>query len=393
MKLIASTAFGIESCVSFELKKLGAQEVEARNGRIDFKGDFETIAKANMHLRCAERVFINMGEFKALTFEDLFQGTKAIEWEKLLPEDACFPVSGKSVKSVLHSVPDCQAIVKKAIVERLKGVYKKEWFEETGPKYKIEISILNDVALLTVDTSGAGLHKRGYRELAVKAPIKETLACAMLDLSRWKPDRPLLDPFCGSGTIAIEAAMIGKHIAPGLKREFDFEKWPCCDKNIMKKVRQEAEAQVLSDEEAGLRIFASDIDYFALKQAKKNAELAGVGGCIHFQKLDYSKAGSKYQKGFIVTNPPYGERLEDENYAIELYKGMGKTFKTFDDWSYFVITSNKFFEKYFGRYADKRRKLYNGRLECCLYQYYKNPEESKNDNSTGKKKIYKKVNK
>lgn len=397
MNLIASTAFGIESCVAYELKKIGAENVETRNGRIDFQGDFETVARANMYLRCADRVFINMGEFKAVTFEELFQGTKAIEWEKLLPVDACFPVSGKSVKSTLHSVPDCQAIVKKAIVERLKSVYNVEWFEETGPKYKIEISILNDMALLTVDTSGAGLHKRGYREQAVKAPIKETLACAMIDLSRWKPDRPLLDPFCGSGTIAIEAAMIGKHIAPGLKREFDFEKWPCCDTSIVKKVRSEAENAVLSDEEANLRIYASDIDYFALRQAKKNAELAGVGGCIHFQKMDYSKTGSKYQKGYIVTNPPYGERLEDENYAIELYKGMGKTFKTFDDWSYFVITSNKFFEKYFGRYADKRRKLYNGRLECCLYQYFKKPEENTQREqkkiSESKKKIYKTVKK
>jgi len=389
MNLIASTAFGIESCAAYEIKKLGAENVEVRNGRIDFSGDFEMIAKANMHLRCAERVFINMGEFKAVTFEELFQGTKAIEWEKLLPVNACFPVSGKSVKSTLHSVPNCQAIVKKAIVERLKSFYNVEWFEETGPLFKIEISLLNDMALLTVDTSGTGLHKRGYREMAVKAPIKETLACSLIDLSRWKPDRPLLDPFCGSGTIAIEAAMIGKRIAPGLKREFDFEKWPCFDKSIMQKVRKEAEEAVLSDEEAGLRIYASDIDYFALKQAKENAEKAGVGGCIHFQKLDYSKTASRFQQGFVVTNPPYGERLEDENYAIELYKGMGKHFKTFEDWSFFVITSNKFFEKYFGRYADKRRKLYNGRLECCLYQYFKKFDEAKKDKNIKKKDIQK----
>ena len=371
MNLIASTAFGVESCVAFEIKKLGADNVEVKNGRVDFKGDFETVAKANMHLRCAERVFINMGEFKALTFEDLFQGTKAIAWEEFLPVDACFPVSGKSVKSTLHSVPDCQAIVKKAIVERMKSVYSQDWFEETGPLFKIEISILNDVALLTIDTSGAGLHKRGYRELAVKAPIKETLACALIDLSRWKPDRALLDPFCGSGTIAIEAAMIGKNIAPGLNREFDFEKWPCVDKIMVENIRNEAKNAVLSDEEANLRIYASDIDYFAVKQAEKNAELAGVAGCIHFQKSDYSNTASRFSKGFIVTNPPYGERLEDEGYAIDLYRGMGKHFKTFDDWSYFVITSNKFFEKYFGQYADKRRKLYNGRLECCFYQYFK----------------------
>lgn len=371
MELIASTAFGIESCAAFELKKLGAENVETRNGRIDFNGDFETVAKANMHLRCAERVFIKMGEFKADTFEALFEGTKSIPWEDILPVDAKFPVSGKSVKSTLHSVPDCQAIVKKAIVERLKIAYKKDWFDETAEEYKIEISILNDMALLTVDTSGAGLHKRGYRELAVKAPIKETLACAMIDLSRWRPDRPLLDPFCGSGTIAIEAAMIGKKIAPGLKRQFAFEKWRCFPKEITEKVRHEAQQAVLPDEEAGLRIYASDIDYFAIRQAKQNAELAGVSGCIHFQKLDFSQTASRFQQGYIITNPPYGERLEDEGHAIDLYRGMGKHFKNFQDWNYYVITSNRFFEKYFGKKADRKRKLYNGRLECCFYQYFK----------------------
>ena len=371
MDLIASTAFGIESCAAFELKKLHAENIETRNGRLDFTGDFETVAQANLWLRCADRIFIKMGEFRAESFEELFQGTKQIPWEEFLPENACFPVSGKSVKSGLHSVPDCQAIVKKAIVERLKSVYHRNWFEETGATYKIEIAILNDIALLTLDTSGAGLHKRGYRELSVKAPIKETLACAMIDLSRWKPDRALLDPFCGSGTIPIEAAMIGKNIAPGLNRSFDFERWECCDAGITERVREEARAAVRSDADAGLRIYASDLDYFAIRQAMENARLAGVDGCIHFQKLDYTKTASKYQQGFIITNPPYGERLEDEAKACALYQGMGEHFKTFEDWSCFVISSNKSFEKYFGRKADKRRKLYNGRLECCYYQYFR----------------------
>ena len=370
MDLIASTAFGIESCAAFELKKLHAENIETRNGRIDFTGDFETVAQANLWLRCADRIFIKMGEFRAESFEELFQGTKQIPWEEFLPENACFPVSGKSVKSGLHSVPDCQAIVKKAIVERLKSVYHRNWFEETGATYKIEIAILNDIALLTLDTSGAGLHKRGYRELSVKAPIKETLACAMIDLSRWKPDRALLDPFCGSGTIPIEAAMIGKNIAPGLNRSFDFEKWECCDAGIPERVREEARAAVRSDADAGLRIYASDLDYFAIRQAMENARLAGVDGCIHFQKLDYTKTASKYQQGFIITNPPYGERLEDEAKACLLYQGMGEHFKTFEDWSCFVISSNKSFEKYFGRKADKKRKLYNGSLKVDLYQFY-----------------------
>lgn len=371
MNLIATTAFGVESCAQYELKKLNADIISTQNGRIDFTGDFEMIAKANLWLRCADRVHINMGEFKAESFEDLFQGTKQIAWEELLPVDACFPVSGKSVKSQLHSVPDCQAIVKKAIVERLKTVYNKSWFEETGATYKIEISILNDMALLTIDTSGSGLHKRGYRALSVKAPIKETLACAMIDLSRWKPDRALMDPFCGSGTFAIEAAMIGKKIAPGLNRSFDFEKWACFDHRIMDRAREEARGAILSDEDAGLRIYASDIDYFAIKQAEQNAQLAGVDNCIHFQKLDYSAAASKYEQGFLITNPPYGERLEDEAKACRLYKGMGFHFQKLADWSFFIISSNKSFEKYFGRKADRRRKLYNGRIECCYYQYFK----------------------
>lgn len=379
MNLIASTAFGVESCAAYELKKLHADNIETRNGRIDFTGDFETVARANMWLRSADRVFINMGEFRAESFEDLFQGTKRIPWEEFLPEDACFPVSGKSVKSVLHSVPDCQAIVKKAIVERLKTVCHRNWFEETGALYKIEISLLNDMALLTIDTSGAALHKRGYRALSVKAPIKETLACAMIDLSRWKPDRAFLDPFCGSGTFAIEAAMIGKNIAPGLNRSFDFEKWACCDAKIPERVREEARQAVRTDAEAGLRIYASDIDYFAVRQAQENAQLAGVDGCIHFQKLDYTKTASKYQQGFLITNPPYGERLEDEAKARALYRGMGEHFKTFEDWSYFIISSNRSFETCFGRKADRRRKLYNGRLECCYYQYFK--KQGKGDGS------------
>lgn len=371
MNLTASTAFGIEACAAYELRKIGAENIETRNGRLDFTGDFETVAKANMWLRCADRVYIRMAEFHAESFEALFEGVKAAPWEELMPAEACFPVSGKSVKSRLHSVPDCQKIVKKAIVERMKLKYKRDWFEETGPVYKIEVSLLNDEALITVDTSGAGLHKRGYRELSVKAPIKETLACALLDISRWKPDRALMDPFCGSGTIAIEAAMIGKNIAPGLKREFDFEKWPCCDSKIPERVRHDAMCAVRPDAEAGLRIYASDIDYFAVRQAAENARLAGVDGCIHFQKLDYANTASRFEKGFIVTNPPYGERLEEADSARRIYRGMGEHFNTFKDWSYFIISSDKMFEKYFGKKADKRRKLYNGRLECCYYQYFK----------------------
>lgn len=366
--LIATAAFGVESVVKRELSWLGIEDAKAENGKIYFTGDEEMICKANLWLRCADRVFLNMGQFRAVTFEELFQGTKAIPWENLIGEHGAFPVSGKSVKSALHSVPNCQKIVKKAIAERLKSVYGKEWLDETGPEYKIEVALLNDCVTLTVDTSGAGLHKRGYRDKAGEAPLKETLACAMLYISRWKKDRVLLDPLCGSGTIPIEAAMMAVNMAPGLHRHFAFEAWPQIPGALWSRVRKEAEAAVQPD--TPTRIYGSDIDYFALKLAMEHAEKAGVAGKIHFQKLDFAHTSSRFKYGFIITNPPYGERLSDKAQAEELYRKMGEHFAEFDTWSYYIITSHEGFEKCFGRRADKKRKLYNGMLKCDYYQYF-----------------------
>lgn len=374
--LIVTAAFGIEAVVKRELGWLGCDDTYAENGSVFFRGDEEMICKANLWLRCADRVLINMGQFKATTFEELFQGTKAIAWEKLLGEHGAFPVSGKSVKSTLHSVPNCQKIVKKAIVERLKSVYGGDWLDEKGPEYKIEVAILNDEVTLTVDTSGAGLHKRGYREKAGEAPLKETLACAMLYISRWKYDRVLMDPLCGSGTIPIEAAMMAMNIAPGLKRHFAFEKWSQIPAELWNRVKAEAKASIREDAE--LRIYGSDIDYFALKLAQEHAENAGVAGKIHLQKLDFAATSSRFKYGFIVTNPPYGERLSDKSGVQELYRKMGEHFKKFETWSYYIITSYPEFEKYFGRKADKKRKLYNAMLKCEYYQFF-GPKPPKTD--------------
>ncbi|MBO4326530.1 MAG: class I SAM-dependent RNA methyltransferase [Clostridia bacterium] len=366
--LIATAAFGLEGVVSRELEWIGAENITTENGRVRFTGDMNMIAKANLWLRTADRVLILLAEGKTETFEDLFQLVSGIPFEEIMGADACFPFTGKSVKSVLFSVPDCQAIAKKAAVERMKKHYGLEWFPENGPRYKFEVSILNDIAMITLDTSGAGLHKRGYRKEAGKAPIKETLAAGMILVSRWKKDRALLDPFCGTGTIPIEAAMIAKNIAPGLRRGFDFESWPFVDKTIVEKVREEAEAAI--DRDIKLHISGSDIDYFAVKQAMDNAAFMGLSRDIAFQKLDYRAQASSMKYGFIITNPPYGERLGDDREIRSIYRGMGEHFKLFPTWSFYVITSYDDFEKCFGRQADKKRKLYNGMLKCNLYQYF-----------------------
>lgn len=368
LSLIATTAFGIESVVSRELTKLGYGDQKTENGRVGFKGDYEAICRSNLWLRSADRVLINVGEFTALTFDELFEQTKALPWEEWIPIDGEFPVSGKSIKSKLYSVPDCQAIVKKAIVERLKSVYGVSWFEETGPKYKVEVGLLKDVVTLTIDTSGAGLHKRGYRKITGEAPIKETLACAMLQISRWKADRTLFDPMCGTGTIPIEAAMIALNIAPGLKREFDFEHWPQINKSIMDKAKDEANSLIKHD--CQINIQGTDIDDRALRIARNNVKEAGLEDMIHFQNRDFKDISSSDKYGFIITNPPYGERLEDEKSVKKLYRDMGKKLAEFDTWSYYIITSYPKFESEFGRKANKKRKLYNGRLQCNYYQYY-----------------------
>jgi putative N6-adenine-specific DNA methylase len=371
LQLIATSAFGIESITARELKKLGYFDQKVENGKVTFTGDETAICRSNLWLRTADRVLLKMGEFKALSFEELFEQTKALPWDDIIPVDAEFPVEGKSIDSKLFSVPDCQAIVKKAIVEKLKERYKCEWFKEDGPRYRIEVALLKDIVTLTIDTSGAGLHKRGYRKLVGGAPLKETLACAMILVSHWNKDRILVDPFCGSGTIPIEAALIGKNIAPGLGRDFDSEKWNIISQKQWDDARDEAYDMIQEDTE--LRIHGSDIDEDAMSLARYHAKKAGVDDAIHLQRLPVADISSRYKYGIIICNPPYGERLGETEYVENLYREMGRVFKRLDSWSYYVITSNLEFEKLFGKRADKKRKLYNGRLLCNYFQYFGPP--------------------
>ena len=368
LDIIATTAFGLEAVLARELDNLGITEHATENGRIYYKGDERTIVRSNLWLRTADRVLLNLGKFKALSFEELFQGIKAICWESVIPEKGAFIVNARSVKSKIYSLRDIQSISKKAIAERLKAAYNLEWMEETGPRYMIEISFLEDFATVTIDTSGHGLNRRGYREEVGKSPIKENLAAGLIMISRWRKDRALLDPFCGSGTFGIEAAMIGMNIAPGLKAEFDAERWSIIPAELWLEEREKAIASIDNDTE--LKIFCSDIDYYQLRLAKKHAELAGVDRNIHFQKLDFRETGSRFEYGFIITNPPYGERLLEKQQAEEIYKGIGEHFKKFPTWSLYTITSCENFEKLFGKRADKKRKIYNGGLKCDYYQYF-----------------------
>jgi len=366
VKLIATVAFGLEAVVARELKNLGYTNSIAENGRIMFDADFAAIAQTNLWLRSAERVQLVLGEFEAKTFDELFEKTKALPWDRWIPVNGQFPVQGKSVKSQLFSVSDCQAIVKKAVVEKLKQKYNVEWFEETGPSYSIQVALLKDRVTLTIDTSGVGLHKRGYREEAGEAPIKETLAAAMVQLSHWQHRRLLLDPLCGSGTILIEAALIGDNIAPGLTRRFASEDWPVLGKELWQRARSEASASI---QDNPMDLQGSDIDGRLLDVARANADNAGVGDKIHFQRRALSDVRSSHKYGCVICNPPYGERLEDAANVQKLHREMAKAFSSWDTWSIYVITSNPDFEKHFGRRADKKRKLYNGRIKCNYYQF------------------------
>ncbi len=365
-EIITTAAFGLESVVSFELKKLGFENLKVENGSVTFSGKVEDIVKTNLWLRCSDRILIKIAEFKALDFEELFQGTMAIPWEDIIPLNGKMHITGKSVKSKLFSVSDCQAIVKKAIVESMKRKYKQDWFDEDGPVYKIEISLHNDMALLTLDTSGSGLHKRGYRLHQGDAPLKETLAAAMISLSRWNPDRPFADPLCGSGTIAIEAAMIAKNIAPGLNRGFASEMWPQIPESLWNQYREEAQEQIVHRD---VEIYASDYDKKVFDFAQENARLAGVSDSILFEKKPLSEFRTKKKFGCIITNPPYGERMNSDSSIADLYREMGEVFNRLDSWSYFIITSFEDFEKQFGKKANKNRKLYNGKIKSYFYMY------------------------
>ncbi|MFA5576776.1 MAG: class I SAM-dependent RNA methyltransferase [Tissierellaceae bacterium] len=366
--LIATATFGLEAVVKRELENLGYSDLKVENGRVTFGGTEKDIAKTNLWLRTADRVLLKMGEFEALTFDELFEKTKALPWDEWIPEDGNFLVEGKSVNSKLYSISDSQRIVEKAIVEKLKTKYDTNWFEKTGAKYTIEVSILKDIATLTIDTSGEGLHKRGYRDRQGDAPIKETLAAAMILLSYWNKDRVLFDPFCGSGTIPIEAAMIGKNMAPGIERKFAAENWPRVKKEYWTEARRDALKAM--ETENKLHILGCDIDRKAILRARDNAANFGLEDDIAFFIKDFREADLNNEYGVVVTNPPYGERIGERAEVEELYRGLGSKFEELDTWSVYVISSHEDFEKLYGKKASRKRKLYNGRIKVDYYQYY-----------------------
>jgi 23S rRNA (guanine2445-N2)-methyltransferase / 23S rRNA (guanine2069-N7)-methyltransferase len=368
MDLIATAAFGLEAIVTRELEALGYSARNIQAGRILFEGDETAICRANLWLRTAERVLVRVGDFEALDFGTLFDATYALPWEEWIAADDEFPVSGRSVRSQFTSVPACQKIVKKAVVEKLRAAHRVEQLPETGPKRSIEVALLNNRATLTIDTSGPGLHKRGYRTLVGQAPLKETLAAAMVLLSYWRPERPLVDPFCGSGTIPIEAAMIGRNIAPGLRRSFAAETWPRIAAAMWETARQEARDGVLPD--LPQRIVGTDIDEAALRLARLHAEQAGVSEQIHFQRRDFRGLSSKGDHGCLICNPPYGERMGQRPEVEALYRAMPDVFRRFKTWSFYVLTAYPGFERLVGQPASRRRKLYNGQIECTYYQFY-----------------------
>ncbi|UQW96324.1 class I SAM-dependent RNA methyltransferase [Rummeliibacillus sp. G93] len=367
-QLVATAAMGLESIVADELKALG-YHTRTDNGKVYFEGDERDIAKTNLWLRVADRVKIVAGSFPAKTFEQLFEGVKAIEWEKYLPVDAEFPVTGKSVKSKLFSVPDCQAITKKAIVERLKGHYMRLGFlEETGAKFKIEVSILKDIATLTIDTSGAGLHKRGYRLDQGEAPLKETLAAALVYISKWNPNRPFADPFCGSGTIALEAAMIGQNMAPGYNRDFISEEWPWIKSSIWNDVRMEVEDVANYDQP--LQIFGSDIDHRMVEIAQSNAREAGFADLVSFKQMQVTDFTTILSDGVMIGNPPYGERIGEKETIEKMVQEMGKMMNKYPTWSVYMLSSMENFEELYGKRATKKRKLFNGFIKTDYYQFW-----------------------
>ncbi|MCC3864933.1 class I SAM-dependent RNA methyltransferase [Terrisporobacter petrolearius] len=376
--LVAPCFFGVEKMLNREIQNLGYEIIKTEDGRVTYKTDEAGIAKSNIYLRCAERVHLKVAEFEAKSFDELFEGTKRINWSKYIPFGAQFPISkASSIKSKLYSTPDIQSIVKKAIVESLKKSYLETGLlKEDKEKYPIFVFIHKDKVTLTIDTSGTALHKRGYRERANKAPIRETLAAAIMELVPWRPGRTLVDPMCGSGTLLIEAAMKGINMAPGMNREFISESWRTMDKKIWWDVRREAYAKV--DENIEFKIYGYDIDEEALEIARENAEIAGVADYIEFNYGDATEFTSDEEYGFIVTNPPYGERLEDADTVKMLYKQLGYTFRKLKNWSYYLITSYEDFEGEFGEEASRRRKLYNGMLKSNLYQYI-GPRPPKNN--------------
>ena len=368
-QLVAPCHFGLEAVLKREIYDLGYEITQVEDGRVTFEGDAEAICRANVFLRTAERVLRLVGRFRATTFDELFEGVKALPWEEYLPKDAKFWVKkASSIKSKLFSSSDIQSIVKKAVVERLKREYEVEWFPEDGAAYPIRVFLLKDEVMVTLDTSGESLHKRGYRTMTSKAPLTETLAAALLMLTPWKADRIFVDPFCGSGTFPIEAAMMAANIAPGMHREFIAEQWTnLIDRKLWYETVEEAEEMV--DTSVSVDIQGYDIDGEVVKAARENAKRAGVADMIHFQERQVSELRHPKKYGFIVTNPPYGERLEDKKDLPELYTQIGEAYRNLDSWSMYMITSYEDTEKYIGRKADKNRKIYNGMLKTYFYQF------------------------
>ena len=369
LELIAATTFGLEAVVRREIEALGYKIIKTEDGRVIFEGSERAIVRANLWLRSADRVQIKMAEFKALEFEDIFQNVKGIPWEEWIPMEGNFIVNAVSVKSKISSVPAIQKVGERALIDRLRELYPIDRFPKTGAEFDVRISIHKDMATVTLDTTGSGLNKRGYRRLIGKAPLKETMAAAMVNLSFWNPDRILVDPWCGSGTIPIEAAMIAKNIAPGLSRSFASEEWDAVPKNIWKEERARSYKEIKSD--LDLKIYGSDIDPAAIKIAKENAEEAGVADLIRFSVADVSALKTKALSGVMVSNPPYGERIGDREAIDHIYDSWKKFFGENPTWSLFALTSDKTIEeKVFGKPADRRRKLYNGRMEVCYYQFH-----------------------
>jgi len=366
-EIIIPCIFGLEAMIARELKWLGYETHKVEDGRVTFLGTFEDVAKANLSIRCGERVLIKIGEFTAVTFEELFEKTKLLDWSRWLSKNSAFPVKGFCLKSTLASMRDCQAIIKKAVVSSLSEKYGIEWFEEDGANYQIQFSVMKDLVTLMIDTSGDGLHKRGYRRVSNAAPLKETIAAAMVMLSFWKYEYPLCDPFCGSGTLPIEAAMFKRNIAPGLMRTFACESFDQSDPVMWARLREELESK---KRDTPLTILASDIDPATIEIATENARIAGLSDVIKPKVGDATKFTSDIRYGSIICNPPYGERLSDAKECQKLYHDMGKAFSKLPDWSYYILASDDNFESNFGRKADKRRKIYNGMIKCNIFQYY-----------------------
>lgn len=366
-EIIITTLFGLESIVAREVRRMGYETTAVEDGRVTFSGDWEAVCKANIWIRTGERVLIKVAEFTAVTFDELFEQTKQVGWDKWIGRNDAFPIKGYSLKSTLASVRDCQAIIKKAVADSLSSKYCISWFPEDSITYQIQFSVFKDKVTLMLDTSGEGLHKRGYRQISNIAPLKETLAAAMVELSHWKYEYPLCDPFCGSGTIPIEAAMIKRNIAPGLSRSFAAENFTQISGKLWEQIREEAKSL---ERDIPLEIYAYDIDKNTVEIAGNNAIKAGVGKDVIPCHGDARKIQLDMPYGTIICNPPYGERIGEIKECEQLYKDIGVNFRKLDKWSYYIITSNENFEILFGKKANKKRKLYNGMIKCNLYQFF-----------------------